>query len=343
MIVREVLPEEKQQFDKVATHPLQSWAWGKFREKTGLKVIRLGVFDGENLTASYLLTVHPIPHIAFTVLYFPKGPAPDKTMIDALKKAGGKEKAIFVKIEPSVPPSEGLDSWMASQGCQKGKPLFTKYTFILDLTKSEEELLAHMKPKTRYNIHVAQRHGVKVIEDNSPTAFEKYLELTAETTKRQRFYAHTADYHRKMWETLNPSKPGSGQGLTAHLFKAIYQGKILATYIFFIFNNTLYYPYGASIREHKEVMAPYLIFWEAIKFAKKLGCKNLDMWGSLGPNPDPKDPWFGFHRFKEGFGGILTEFAGTYDLVLNYPLYSLYNLADSLRWAFLRLKSRLPI
>lgn len=335
MIVREVYPEEKDQFDRLAGHPLQSWAWGEFRQKTGLKVIRLGAFDQNKIVAGYQLTIHPLPLIDRTVLYFPKGPAPDKTMMESLKEVGRKEKAIFIKIEPQIAPSEGLDNYLAKNNCQRGRPLFTKYTFTLDLTPSEEQILASMKAKTRYNIHLAQRHGVIVSEDNSPQAFEKYLELMAETTRRQRFYAHNASYHRKMWETMRTA------GI-AHLFRAVYRDKTLAAYIFFAFNNVLYYPYGASSREHKEVMAPYLIFWEAIKFGRRAGCKKFDMWGSLGPDPDPKDPWYGFHRFKEGFGGKLTEFAGSYDLVLNYPEYSLYNLIDSLRWFFLRLKSKLP-
>ena len=81
-------------------------------------------------------------------------------------------------------------------------PLFTKYTFVLDLTKSEEELLKNMSQKTRYNIRVAERKGVKVSEDNSDRTFEEYLKLTRETTSRQNFYAHSEKYHRLMWETL---------------------------------------------------------------------------------------------------------------------------------------------
>ena len=128
----------------------------------------------------------------------------------------------------------------------------------------------------------------------------------------------------------------------AHLLAAKYQNQILATYIFFIFNNVLYYPYGASTREHQAVMPTYALFWEAMKFGKKMGCRMFDMWGSPGPNPDPKDPWYGFHRFKEGFGGKLVEFVGTYDLVLDRRLYSLFKIANSARWKFLRLRRFLP-
>jgi len=331
MIVREVLEEEKNQFNQVATHPLQSWEWGEFRKKTGKKVIRLGAFDGKTLKAAYQLTVHPLPKINYTALYFPKGPMPDKVMLEALKKVGEKERAIFIKMEPNIKDNQDVVNFLLANGCQKGRPLFTKYTFQLDLQKTEEQLLADMKPKTRYNIKVAQKHGVEIVEDNSPQAFENYLKLTAETTKRQKFYAHSEAYHQKMWAMMQPS------GIV-HLFLAKYQNQVLAADIFFVFNKILYYPYGSSTREHREVMAPYALFWEVIKFGQKNGCKVFDMWGTPGPNPSPRDPYFGFHRFKEGFGPSLVEFIGTYDLVINSSFYPLYNFLNNLRWKFLKLK-----
>ena len=228
-------------------------------------------------------------------------------------------------------------------------PLFTKYTFILDLTKSEEELLRNMHPKTRYNIKVAQKHEVMVIEDNSDEAFETYLKLTRETTKRQGFYAHSEQYHRLQWETLGIKNQKSkiknhdsyfmihnSNKLSAHLLTATYKNRVLVAWILFTFKDTLYYPYGASSSLHRDTMASNLMMWEAIRFGKKLGLKKFDMWGSLGPAPSPKDPWYGFHRFKEGYGGKLVEFVGSYDLVINPVLYQLYKIADKIRWVLLK-------
>lgn len=336
MIVREVLAEEKEQFNQAVSHPLQSWEWGEFREKMGIKTIRLGVFDGQQLKSGYQVTIHPLPRLPFTVLYFPKGPAPNRVMLAALKKLGQQEKAILIKLEPNVGKFEKLKQFLLTQGCREGQPLFTGFTFLLDLNKSEEQLLAEMKPKTRYNIRLAQKHQVEVVEDNSQAAFGAYLKLMQETIKRQGFYAHTPAYHRLLSETLIP------QGMY-HLFLAKYKGEVLAAYVFFTFKDVLYYPYGASSRVHREVMPTYALFWEAIKFGKKMGCRSFDMWGTPGPNPDPKDPWFGFHRFKEGFGAKLFEFVGTYDLVVDPRLYPLYNFANTLRWKILRFKSRLGL
>lgn len=334
MIVREVLEKEKEKFNKVVNHPLQSWQWGEFRKKTGIKVIRLGVFEGNNLKTAYQLFIHPLPKTPFTILYFPKGPTPNKTMIEALKKVALQQKAIMAKIEPNIRKDQKIENFLLKNNCQKGRPLFTKYTFQLNLKQREEELLAKMKSKTRYNIRLSKKHGVEIREDNSPKAFEVYLKLTAETTQRQKFYAHTADYHRKMWTAMQSAK-------IAHLFLAKYKKEILGAYIFFVFNNVLYYPYGASSRKHKEVMPLYALFWEAIKFGQRLNCHTFDMWGSPGPNIKPNDPYSGFHRFKEGFGGELVEFIGTYDLVINPFLYPLFNIFNKVRWQFLRFKPKL--
>jgi len=115
---------------------------------------------------------------------------------------------------------------------------------------------------------------------------------------------------------------------------------VLTAWILLKLNKTLYYPYGASSREHRELMANNLMMWEVIKFGKKEGCDLFDMWGSLGPDPDKNDPWYGFHRFKEGYGAELVEFVGSWDLVINPALYWIYRSGNKMRWMVLRLKKK---
>lgn len=320
------------------THPLQSYEWGEFRKKTGIKVIR-----GKN----FQLTIHKIPHTKFAIGYLPKGTIPTEELLSELKKIGQENNCIFIQLEPNVTSYKRKE--ISNKLVKSAHPLFTKYTLVLGLTKSEEELLKQMHPKTRYNIRVAEKHGVKIVEDNSDRAFEQYWKLTQETTSRQKFYSHTKKYHELMFETLKRpvilSKAKNPKGvkdeknkLTAHLFLAKYKEQILTAWILFVFKDTLYYPYGASSREHKEVMAQNLMMWEGVKFGKKLGLKKFDMWGSLGPNPNPKDPWYGFHKFKLGYGPRLVEFVGSYDLVINPIFYQVYKLADKARWLLLRRK-----
>lgn len=298
-------------------HPLQSGQWEEFRKKTGVKTLRV---DGE------LLTIHKIPHTLFNIGYLPRGSIPNDKLILGLKKVGNEQNCIFIQLEPNE--IKNPKSKLSSALKPSAHPLLTKYTFVIDLTKSEEELLKSMHPKTRYNIRVAQKHEVEIVEDNSDRAFEQYLKLTKETTQRQGFFAHSEQYHRLMWNTLREKM--------AHLFLAKYKNKVLAAWIVFVYGDTLYYPYGASSSEYREVMASNLMMWEIIKWGKKKGLKKFDMWGALSEHPDEKDPWFGFHRFKQGYGAKHVEFIGSYDLVMKPFWYELYKIADKIRWLFLK-------
>jgi lipid II:glycine glycyltransferase (peptidoglycan interpeptide bridge formation enzyme) len=283
----------------------------------GLQVVRYGLFDGDQLKVAFQITFHKIPIINKYVGYLPKGPAPDDNLAKALKQIGQENNCAFIKLEPSVE----IGNWKLEIGNSfksSPKPLFSKHNFIIDLTKSEDELLKAMHPKTRYNIRVAQKHNVKVEERTDNQALEIYLKLYFATTKRQGFAGHNEHYHRTVWEVLKDA------GM-ARLLIATYNNNPL-----FNFKDTIYYTYGGSSVEHKEVMSNNLVCWETIKLGKKLGLKTFDMWGALGPDPNPKDPWIGFHNFKKGYGGHLVEYIGTYDFVINWPIYYLFTFVDRL-------------
>jgi lipid II:glycine glycyltransferase (peptidoglycan interpeptide bridge formation enzyme) len=298
----------------------------------GVDVIRLGEFDHNSLVNGWQISFHKIPKFPYTVGYLPKSSPPSEKMLRSLINVGKQKKAIFIQIEPDMLAEESFDSSSLHMLRPAHRPLFTKHTFVLDLAKTEDELLASFHPKTRYNIRVAQKHGVTVTEDSSDNAFAAYLELSHETTQRQKFYAHNKTYHKTMWKILKNA------GI-AHLFTATHQKEILSAWIVFVWKDTVYYPYGASSRSHREVMAPNLLLWEIARWAKKQGLYYFDLWGSMGPNPNQNDPWYGFHRFKEGYHPNPVEFIGSYDLVINPFLYKIYTIADSIRWFFLKLKS----
>ncbi|HUQ84693.1 MAG TPA: peptidoglycan bridge formation glycyltransferase FemA/FemB family protein [Candidatus Limnocylindrales bacterium] len=345
---RPISSHDQEQFDAVVTHPLQSYEWGEFREKTGVKVIRRGLFDPttpsgqDKLVSGFQLTIHKIPHTKFTIAYLPKGEMPTDEMLEELKKIGREERCVFIQLEPNVIRDKIKDLRLKDL-VNAAHPLFTKYTFVLDLSLSEEEILKNMHQKARYNIRVAQKNGVEVSEDNSEKSFKEYLRLTRETTKRQKFYAHTEEYHKRMWEALRQAqgKPGESldtNKLSAHLLAARYKGKVLTSWILFVFKDTLYYPYGASSSENRDVMASNLVMFEAIRFGQKLGLKKFDMWGAMGSDPDKKDPWYGFHSFKEKYNPKHVEFIGSFDLIINPVLYNFYKVADKMRWLMLRFK-----
>lgn len=340
---------KEEAYNQEVSHPLQSFEWGEFRKKTGITVIRRAILNKNGLENPFTLTIHKIPHTKFTIGYLPKGNFPDMDLIKEIERIGKENNCIFIQLEPNIKKGDrkfkmenltlnsdpiGANSKLPI--LNSFHPLFTKYTFILDLTKSEDEILKNMHHKTRYNIRLSEKKGVVVKEDNSEKAFKKYLTLTEETTKRQRFFAHTLSYHEKMWETLRSK---SEKKLSLHLFTAKYNNETLVTWIVFVFHDTLYYPYGASSDKHRNLMASNLMMWETIKFGKKIGLKKFDMWGALSIDPDIKDAWYGFHKFKEGYNPKHVEFIGSFDLVINSKLYNLYKIADKSRWALLKIKT----
>jgi lipid II:glycine glycyltransferase (peptidoglycan interpeptide bridge formation enzyme) len=305
----------KEELNAVATHPLQTWEWGEFRKKWGNKVVQFPFGQ---------LTVHKLPILPFSVAIFERGTKPTSEILTTLKEYAKKHQILFIKLEPNMEQDSETVKLLTSSGAVSGKTLFTPTTFLLDITKSEEQLLQSFHPKTRYNIRLASKKGVEVSVDNSEKAFETYWKLTEETTKRQGFYAHTKRYHELMWNTLHPA------GI-AHLLTATYEGETLATWVLFLWKDTLYYPYGASTDTHKNVMAPNLMMWEAIRFGKKHHAKTFDLWG--------REPGKGFTKFKEGYNPEVFTFIGTWDLVCS-PLYWLYRAAEYLRWKLLKLKAK---
>lgn len=349
MIARELRQEEKQKYNQVVDHPLQSWEWGQFRKATDTKVERVGFFDGSTLKKAFQVTFHPIPLVnKFTnknVGYLPKAFMPNEEQIHALKELGKKHNALFIKLEPNVAHKDSeaesqsafnsVTKFLLSKGAEPGRPMFTKYTFQIDLTQPEEKLFKNLESKTRYNVRLAVKKGVEIFENTTKEGMEQYLEILEETMERQGFYAHTPEYFRKMWEAL-------GDSGILKIFNAVYKEKVLVSWVMFKFHDTLYYPYGASRSIHRNVMASNLMMWEMIKYGKRQNCTIFDMWGSLGPDADKDDPWYGFHRFKRGYGGDLVEYLGTYDLVLDQNLYKLFRVAEKVRWKWLRLRTNVP-
>lgn len=328
MDLRIIAPSQQKTYNSFVTHVIQSWEWGEFRKSLGLSLLRYGLYQNNQLTKVFQLTLHKIPYTDQYVGYLPKGPEPDKDLADALEQIGKENNCAFIKVEPNLDVSR-ITYHVSREFTKSPKPLFTKYNFVLDLTKSEEDLLKNLHPKVRYNIKVAQKHGVKIQERTDDEAFKIYLKLYFETTRRQGYHGHNETYHQRVWEILK--KAGMARLLIAFYPKPYTLNPIpLTAWMLLRFKDTLYYPYGGSSDQYKEVMASNLVAWEAIKLGKKLGLKKFDMWGALGPNANPKDPWYGFHRFKQGYGGKLVEYIGTYDLVFDWPIYLVFTFIDKL-------------
>lgn len=324
----EVNATNKDGFNKMANHPLQTWEWGEFRALWGNEVLR---------TSFGQLTLHKVPYTPYKIGAFIKGPAPISEMLAELKKIGREQNLLFIKMEPNMPEGNKNEAknLLKKNGAVPGKTLFTPTTFWVDLTLSEEELLKSFESKTRYNIRYAGRQGVVVEEDDSEKAFSRYLKLTDETAKRQNFFAHTRRYHELMWKTLHTDMIERGEEPMARLLTAKYNGEIITTWILFVWKDFLYYPYGASTDKYKNVMANNLMMWEAIKLGKKLGLKTFDLWG--------REEGKGFTKFKEGYNPKVIEFLGTWDLVINPLFYWPFRIVEKARWLILKNLSKIGI
>ena len=319
---------DMQYINSVASHPLQSYQWEQARSAMGTETIRFGEFEGEELTQVFLMTIHPLPNTPFLLGYVPRSALPSSSVLTAITDFAQKRNCIFVKFEPGVvrsPESEEVIHALQEKYhlTKSSHQLFPDWTMIMDLTPSEEDLLAQMKSKTRYNIRLAERKGVTVSDMSTEEGYAIFEKLYFETTARQKYFGHNHEYHRIVWDHMK-------KGI-AKIIIAFYEGKPLAAYELFLFHNVLYYPYGGSSNQDKNVMAPNLIMWEAIRMGKKAGATYFDMWGATHPDFLDSDPYAGFTRFKEGYNAQFTEMIGSYDLILNPVAYQVYSILYKVR------------
>lgn len=317
-------------WNKLAAHPMQSWQWGEARRKMGIEVLRIGQYNGTKLEHVFQMTLHPVPYTGYKIGYLPRSFFPNPEAVDYLVDFGTKRGVISIKMEPNVQVSAAETPRLVkyveedSRVVTSPAPLFPEWTQTIDLSKTEEELLKQMKPKTRYNARLAEKKGVTVHEMTSDAGFETFIKLYFETTKRQHYHGHNESYHRTVFNELKA-------GGISHILIAEYEGTPLAAYELFLFNNVLYYPYGGSSLEHKEVMAPNMIMWKAIQFGKKHGATSFDLWGSLPSDYDSNHMWAGFTRFKEGYGAEFTQMIGSFDIVIRPLMYKAFTAAQKIR------------
>jgi len=273
---------------------LQSKEWLGFQKSLGRKVWRIEEIG---------IIKHNLP-FKKSYLYSPRceGKFFSDLIFKKIKDIARQENSIFLKIE--LQDKIDLEKFRF----EKSTDIQPKKTLILDISKSEQELLNQMHYKTRYNIKLAEKKGILIKKDKSK--FEDFWKLMQETTKRDGFRSHPKEYYRKMLEI-------SG----IELFVAEYQNKIIAANIVVFWGKTAIYLHGASDYKHRNLMTPHLLQWEQIQEAKKRGCAEYDFWGI------DEQKWPGVTRFKKGFGGREIIYPGAFDSVFQPIWYSIYKIA----------------
>ncbi len=311
---------------------MQSSWWVDFRSTCGFENFGITLKDADSIVGGAV--VLKLSHTEDSCFYYIQdGPVlPSDGLV-----AGEVFRAILEtledrrKNEPSTVSHLRIEPrWLHLPGFVSGfravPPLADRYletrdTRCIDLRPSEATILAQMKPKGRYNIHVAQRHGVSIIEDTSVQGLADFQTIYEETAGRQGMEPKPPDYFQTLVSLFSPTHRGS-------LFFAEYQGTRLATALVVYFGSRATYFFGGSRDIHRHVMAPYLLHFEIMRKAKALGHEWYDLWGIAPPN-EPDHPWQNFTAFKAKFGGVELHLVPTLDYVYDPAAYDRYVASES--------------
>lgn len=301
--------------DHVDAHILQSAEWGELKSQFGWSPMRVG-----NDGAGAQILIKKIP-AGFSIAYIPKGPVGNVTSAfwKEVEQVCRQQRSIFLKIEP--------DFWSGShfdlpEGAVPALPIQPAKTIILDLSQGETQLLANLKQKTRYNIHLAEKKEIEVSKWDDLVSFSEMMNLTA---TRDGFGVHSGHYYQEVYRLFHSTG-------ACELFCAKYQGTPLAAIMVFASQDRAWYFYGASTDTERNRMPTYLLQWHAIQWAISRGCRTYDLWGI--PNADEReleeqfssrsDGLWGVYRFKRGFGGEVKS-SPAWDVVYQPLLYKLYS------------------
>jgi len=312
---------------------LQSWEWGEFEKNQGYSIIRLGIYQNQELQA--IVLVIKIQAKRGNFLFIPHGPVLNvkskmlkvkslvKSLKDYLEDLAKKENFAFIRIAPTLLDNSENLKIFSDLGFVKA-PIYmhAERLWVLDLNKSEEELLNEMRKTTRYSIKKAARDGAIIEKRNDDRVVEDFWKVYQETAQREKFVPFSKKFIKAEYEVFNQT------GNALFLFGKIPPNKIhptgiLASALVIFTKSTGFYHQGASI--HTKIPVTYLEQWEAIKEAKKRGCRYYNFWGILQEGRTPKN-WGGLTLFKQGFGGKQIDYLQTQDYIITpkYYLTSLY-------------------
>ncbi|MBI1879457.1 MAG: peptidoglycan bridge formation glycyltransferase FemA/FemB family protein [Chloroflexi bacterium] len=328
-------------------HFLQSWAWGELKSRFGWTAVRAQVDD-----AAAQILFRRLP-LGLTLAYIPKGPLVDwadgdqgRALLVVIHAEARKRRAILLKVEPNVwsadcnphssvwSPKLALNSsgiakaainFLTQAGFIPADTIQPRTSLVIDLSGDEAAILAAMKQKTRYNIRLAEKKGV-IVRPGNAADVTVFHQLALVTAARDGFGVHSLDYYQAAYDLFAPDH--------CALLSAEFEGQPLAGLMAFSQGREAYYFYGASATRHRDLMAPYLLQWAAIRWAKNQGCACYDLWGIPDADLATLEAEFeqrhnglwGVYRFKRGFGGQWVQSVGGFDYIYNPLLYQLYKL-----------------
>lgn len=321
-------------------HLLQTWEWAQVKARYGWQPMPFtwnSAGANQVVVAAAMVLKRTVISRGFAarlcILYVPKGPLMDwgdemlrMRVLDDLQAFARKQGAIFLKVDPDVQLGRGVPAGPGASEDADGKKVMTdlkrrgwtfssdqiqfRNTVSIELSLSEDEMLARMKQKTRYNVRLAEKKGVKV-RLGGDADLSRLYKMYAETSVRDGFVIRDEEYYRTVWQTFL-SQPGREGRPFAEPLIAEVDGEPVGGIFLFCFGRRAYYLYGMSREAHREKMPNYLLQWEAMKRARAHGCLVYDLWGA--PDEfDENDSMWGVFRFKEGLGGQVVRTLGAWD------------------------------
>jgi len=319
--------------EHAAAHVLQTSPWGALKAQFGWADERVGLTRADRLVAGAQVLYRRLPAGLGRLAYVPRGPLVDwaaeeeaTALLAALDQAARSRGAIALTVEPDLPDEPVHRTRLQASGFRPS-PLASiqpRRTILVDISPDEESILAGMKSKTRYNVRLAARKGVTVREADEAD-LPAFQALMAATATRDRFGVHAPAYYEAAYRLFVPRN-------WARLLLAEVEGAPVAAVVVFAIPPHAWYFYGASGDAHREKMPTYLLQWEAMRWARSMGCTTYDLWGV--PDEDEQrleaefthrhDGLWGVYRFKRGFGGHLLRTVGAWDRVYAPSRYWLY-------------------
>ncbi len=300
-------------------HVLQSYEWGEFKKRLGWRPVRVVLDrDGEVVGLGQFLAYDTAP-VPGALWYCTKGPwlpwhdeEAVRAFFEGVRDVARREGAHTVKIEPEVlEQQKNVKDVLGEIGFRKARyDLNLKTTLIVDLSLPDAELLAKMKGRTRYNVRLAAKKGIEVVEPEFEEGWEIFYAWMKHTSERKEGYSlrRSRDYLHAVTRCMYDT----GQG---RLFFARHEGTPLAGIYVFTFGEKYWYMYGASGDEKRNLKPNYLLQWEVMRWAKERGLTHYDMVGvpKLEDLDESSSLW-GVYKFKEGFGGEISDSLGCFDL-----------------------------
>ena len=299
---------------EIASGFMQSSAWAAFKRAEGYLTPRYGLFQEGELRGGASLLLYPHGRESGFVLC-PEGPVLPwadvnlarsslRLLIEEARKLAVQHGALGLRIEPhlSLPRPSLLRNWTRAP-----IDLTPNYTLMQDLTLPEAVLRANMHPKGRYNLGLAERHGVEVVASVDMADMRRFYDVFWETSLRGRFFAEPYGFFLNLGAALFPANRAS-------LFIAKWQGETLAAILVVFFGRRATYLYGGSSTRHRNVMPNYALHWAAMQAARERGCVEYD-WYGYDPFGQPGHLFAGISRFKTQWGAKRVDGMGAHDLI----------------------------